>query len=152
MRKLATNAGSRRVAALAAFSLLLAACSGNFESTVSTGGFFFGLFYFFLLIIWFTFLIRIFADIFHREDMSGWAKGGWTVLIIVLPLLGILIYVIARPHDLPQDRREAEQYAAAASRMQGGKSVDDIAKAAELKDKGVISEEEFQDLKHKALS
>jgi uncharacterized membrane protein len=67
-------------------------------------------FYFWFLFIWA--FIKIFADIFRREDVSGWAKAGWVLLIVVLPLLGILIYLIARPRMTDQHRQlrtEAEE-------------------------------------------
>lgn len=137
---------------IAGLSVLLTGCAGTFNSTVGTGSFIFGLFYFFLLIIWFTLLIRIFGDIFYREDLSGWAKGGWIALVFIVPLIGILIYVIARPRDLPQDKRVAAEYDAAAARVSGGSAVDDIAKAAELRDSGALTEEEFQKIKGQALT
>jgi hypothetical protein len=52
-------------------------------------------FFFWFVIIWM--FIRVFADIFTRHDIGGWAKAGWILLIVILPLIGILIYVIARP-------------------------------------------------------
>ncbi len=59
-------------------------------------------FYFLFLLVWA--FIALFADIFTRPDLSGWGKAGWTLLIVIFPLLGILIYLIARPSDLAQQR------------------------------------------------
>lgn len=56
------------------------------------------MFIFFALVLWFWFLITILADNFRREDHSGWAKAGWTLLVIFLPLFGVLMYMIARPN------------------------------------------------------
>lgn len=118
-----------------------------------------GLLYFFwyMLIIWafvmfFWLLIRVFADIFHRENLSGWGKAGWTILIIILPLIGILIYMIVRPKNTEQDQRELAQIQAAQARVVGGSAVDDIAKAQALLDKGAITQAEFDALKAKALA
>ncbi len=112
----------------------------------------------FWLLIWFWFLIiifwlfiRIFADIFHREDISGWAKAGWIVLIVLLPFLGILIYVIARPKMTEQDQREMEEFEAAQRKAAGYSSADEIAKLKKLHDEGAISDAEYEDLKAKAI-
>jgi Phospholipase_D-nuclease N-terminal len=59
-------------------------------------------FYFLFLLVWA--FIALFADIFTRHDLSGWGKAGWTLLIVIVPLLGILIYLIARPSDLGQQQ------------------------------------------------
>jgi uncharacterized membrane protein len=107
-------------------------------------------FYLFFMVIWM--FIRVFADIFHRDNLSGWGKAGWIFLIFVLPFLGVLIYVIARPKDTEQDRRDMAQMQAAQARLQGGSAIDDLAKAQALLDKGAISQEEFDVLKAKALS
>jgi NADH:ubiquinone oxidoreductase subunit 6 (subunit J) len=96
--------------------------------------------------------IRIFSDIFTRENLSGWGKAGWIFLIFVFPFLGILIYVIARPKNTEQDKRMMAQAQAVQSRLVGGSSVDDIAKAQDLLDKGAITQDEFNALKAKALA
>jgi hypothetical protein len=108
------------------------------------------LIYLFMMVIWM--FISIFADIFHRENLTGWGKAGWIILIFILPFLGILIYVIVRPKNTPQDQRDREAAMAAQARIQGGSAVDDIAKAQELLDKGSITQAEFDNLKAKALS
>jgi hypothetical protein len=63
-------------------------------------------FYFLFLLVWA--FIALFADIFTRRDLSGWGKAGWTLLILIVPLLGILIYLVARPSDLGQQRPVGE--------------------------------------------
>jgi hypothetical protein len=75
--------------------------------------------------MFFWIFISIVADIFRRDDMSGWAKGGWLLLIIVLPLLGILIYVIARPKMTEQDvrmRRRRRRRSGGRRRLDGGRA------------------------------
>jgi len=105
----------------------------------------------FLLVLWFWILITVFIDIFRREDLSGWAKAGWTILIIFIPLIGILIYLIVRPKNLEQDQREAEAYQAAARRQSGYSSADEIQKLSDLHAQGTISDEEFEEMKKKAM-
>ena len=106
--------------------------------------------YFIGLFIWM--FIAIFADIFRRDDISGWSKAGWIFLIVVLPLLGILIYVIARPKTTEQDQRILAEQQTQRRQMTGSSTASEIAKAAELRDKGTITEEEFQRIKRDAMA
>ncbi len=105
-------------------------------------------FFFWFMLIWM--FIAVFADIFRRNDLSGGAKAGWIILIVVLPLLGILIYVIARPKMTEQDR-ELAQAAMQAERASGYSSADEIAKLAKMRDEGTISAEEYERLKQQAM-
>ena len=95
------------------------------------------MFYLFFMVIWM--FIQVFADIFRRENLSGWGKAGWIFLIFVVPFLGILIYVIARPKNTEQDQRCMAEAQATQARMTGGSAVDDIAKAQALLDSGAIT-------------
>ena len=104
--------------------------------------------FFWVMAIWI--FIAIFADIFRRNDLSGWAKAGWIFLIFIVPFLGALIYVIARPKMTAQDKEMLEQAQEAQRRVSGYSPADEIAKLAELRDKGEISAEEYTDLKRKA--
>jgi predicted membrane channel-forming protein YqfA (hemolysin III family) len=106
---------------------------------------------FFFLVIFFWMFISIFADIFRRDDISGWAKAGWIFFIIILPFLGILIYVIARPKMTEQDKQMMEEYEEKQRRAAGYSSTDEIAKAHDLLDKGAITQAEFDEIKAKAL-
>ena len=110
------------------------------------------MFIFFLWVVFIMLLIRLFADIFHREDLSGWSKALWTIFIVFLPFLGILVYIIARPKMTPQDQRELAQYQETERRAAGYSAADEIAKLTELKNQGAISDEEFERLKQKALA
>jgi len=107
------------------------------------------MFYLFFMVIWM--FISVFADIFRRENLSGWGKAFWILFIFVLPFLGILVYVIARPKNTEQDQRMMAEMQAQQSRMQGGSAADDIAKAKDLLDKGAITQAEFDAIKAKAL-
>ena len=113
---------------------------------------------FFAFFIWIWLLITVFADIFRRSDTSGWAKVAWIVLIIILPYLGVFIYLIAEHKGMTE--RAVQQQEAAQSQMDAYvKSVaaesspaDQIAKAKELLDKGTINQAEFDQMKQKALA
>ena len=104
--------------------------------------------FFWVMAIWI--FIAIFSDIFRRNDLSGWAKAGWIFLIFIVPFLGALIYVIARPKMTAQDKEMIEQAQEAQRRIEGYSSADEIAKLAALRDKGEISADEYNDLKRKA--
>jgi type VI protein secretion system component VasK len=110
------------------------------------------MFVFFFWIIYLWLFIRIFMDIFHRDDIHGWAKAGWVILLIFIPLIGALIYLIVRPKMTEQDKREMEQLQQQQRRLAGYSPTEEIAKAQALKDSGAITEEEFQELKRKAMA
>jgi uncharacterized membrane protein len=107
-------------------------------------------FYLIFMVVWM--FIQVFADIFRRENLSGWGKAGWIFLIFWLPFLGILIYMIARPKNTEQDQRMMAEAQATQARLVGGSAVDDIAKAQDLLDKGSITQAEFDSIKAKALA
>jgi hypothetical protein len=114
---------------------------------------------FFAWVIWFWILIRVLVDVFRRHDLSGFGKAGWTLFMIVLPFLGVLIYLIAHGKDMGQ--RDIEQARAAQTQFDehiksvAGSGPDgaaaQIAQAKSLLDSGAISQEEYERLKAKAL-
>jgi len=111
--------------------------------------------YMFIFYLWFMVLwmfIQVFADIFRRENLSGWGKAGWILVICVIPFLGILIYMGVRPKNTEQDQRMMAEAQATQARLVGGSAVDDIAKAQDLLDKGAITQAEFDAIKAKALA
>ena len=108
------------------------------------------MFYLFMMVI--MMFISIFADIFRRENLSGWGKAGWIFLLFILPFLGALIYMIARPKNTEQDQRMMAEAQAQQARLRGGSAADDIAKAKELLDSGAITQAEFDAIKSKALA
>ncbi len=111
----------------------------------------------FLWIIWIILLFRVFADIF-RSDQSGWAKAGWTVFVIVMPFLGILIYLIAQGGNMAKrDLKTAQEI----DEMQreyirnvtsSGGVAAELESLASLRERGVITDEEFQAQKAKLLA
>ena len=106
-------------------------------------------FFFWFMAIWI--FITIFADIFRRNDIHGGAKAGWIILIFVVPFIGALIYMIARPKMTDQDKQMIEQAQEAQRRVSGYSSADEVAKLAKLRDSGEITAEEYEDLKRKAM-
>ena len=113
---------------------------------------------FFAWVIWFWILIRVFADVFRRHDISGWGKAGWVVLTIILPFVGVLIYLIAHGQDMGKrdieqvqaQQAQFDQYVKSVSASEG--SAGEIAKAKSLLDSGAINQAEFDALKAKALA
>jgi hypothetical protein len=106
-------------------------------------------FFFWMIYIWI--FITVFADIFRRNDIRGGKKALWIVLLIFLPLIGLLAYTITRPKMTEQDRQMIEEAEARQKRMAGYSPAEEIAKAQALRDSGAITEEEFQELKRKAM-
>jgi competence protein ComGC len=114
----------------------------------------------FLFIIWIWLLIVVFADIFRSRDLSGWGKGLWVFFIIVLPWLGVLVYLIARGgkmHERQIEQAQAQQqafrqYVQETAASSSTDTADQLSKLADLRDKGVISEAEFQQQKSKVLA
>jgi Phospholipase_D-nuclease N-terminal/Short C-terminal domain len=111
----------------------------------------------FAWVIWFWLLITVFGDLFRRRDISGWAKAAWIIFVIILPYLGVLIYLIAQHQGMAD--RNLEQAQAAQSQFDdyvkgvaasSGPS-GEIEKAKQLLDSGAISQAEYDSLKAKAL-
>jgi hypothetical protein len=109
------------------------------------------MFIFFFWIIYIVLFVRIFIDIFHRDDIRGWAKAGWLIFLIFIPLIGAIVYLAKRPKMTEQDKREMEALQQQQRRLEGYSAAEEIARAQALKDSGAISEEEFQELKRKAM-
>jgi hypothetical protein len=109
-----------------------------------------------LLVLWIWIAIGVVVDIFRSHDLSGWAKAAWLLLIVFLPMVGVLIYLIARGHKMSEHAtRDAQQQDAAFRtyvRSAAASPADDIARLEDLKNRGVLSEDEFQRAKDKALA
>jgi len=121
-------------------------------------GFFWTMLFIFLWVAWIFLLFRIIADIFRNHEMGGFAKALWLIFVVVLPFLGVLIYVIVysgdmAERDLKSMQRQQEQFDAYVRQTAGSaSSADELAKLAALKDQGVISDAEFAAQKAKLLS
>jgi hypothetical protein len=114
------------------------------------------MFIFFLFIIWIWILITVFADIFRRKDIGGGTKALWIVFVILLPYLGVLVYLIAN-HEGMADRniKQVQAQQAAADdyiRSVAGGAAGEIEKAKGLLDSGTITQAEFDAIKQKALA
>ena len=125
-----------------------------------TGQVFWSMMWFFLWVIWIWMLIVVFGDIFRSQDLSGWGKALWTIFVIFLPYLGVFVYLIARGRKMHEHALQAAQAQDAAMRQYvqevagsgGGGTADELAKLAQLRDQGVLSDAEFQQAKARALS
>jgi hypothetical protein len=125
-----------------------------------TGQVFWSMLWFFLFVIWIWLLIVVFGDIFRSRDLSGSGKALWTIFVIVLPYLGVFVYLIARGHKMGEHATQDAQaqdaalrrYVQDAAGSDARSTADEIAKLAALRDKGEISEAEYQQAKAKALT
>jgi hypothetical protein len=113
---------------------------------------------FFCWVIWFWLLITVFADLFRRHDISGWGKAAWTLFVIVLPFLGVLVYLIAQGKHMAERRlsdakQSQEAFDDYVRQVAADKDPSEqIAKAKQLLDSGAIDAAEFEKLKSKALA
>ena len=117
--------------------------------------------WFFFFVLWIWIVIMVFVDNFRRTDHSGWAKAGWTVLIVFVPLLGVLIYLIARPKMTEEDKDLLAQADAAATVASGGgtggsaapasTTADELQKLSDLHNAGKLTDEEFATAKSKLI-
>ena len=116
------------------------------------------MFVFFAWILFFWMLFGVFGDLFGRHDISGWAKAGWTVFVIILPFLGIFVYLISQGKGMgerAQQRAQSQQTQMddyVRSVASTGSPTEEIAKGKELFDSGAISQAEFDQLKARALA
>ncbi|MEU9051746.1 SHOCT domain-containing protein [Streptomyces sp. NPDC048384] len=125
--------------------------------------------WFFLWVLWFVMLFRVFGDIFRDDSMSGWGKAGWAVFVCVLPFVGVFIYLIARgrgmgERDVRQQRRQEEAFrsyvqeaaadapATGTTGTTGPTHADQLTKLAGLHDHGDISDAEYERAKAKVLA
>ena len=126
-----------------------------------TGELLWSMLWFTLFFIWIWILITCFVDIFRDHELSGWGKALWLIFIIVLPYLAVFIYLIARGSGM-QARQLAQAQANAdaqrayiqsvAGQASGGSVSEELTRLADLRDKGVITAEEFSALKAKAMA
>jgi type VI protein secretion system component VasK len=124
------------------------------------GGVFLSMLWFFLFIIWIWLLIWIFMDIFRSRDMGGWAKALWCIFIIVIPFLGVFVYLIARggsmheraAQDAQQQQQAFDDYVRQTAGTKGYDPASQLSKLADLKSQGVITDAEFESQKAKILA
>jgi hypothetical protein len=112
---------------------------------------------FFGLFLWIALIFRAFIDLYGRHDVSGWGKAGWTILIIVIPLIGVCIYFLVdgkgiAEREMAKAQKQQGEFNDYVKGVAGSGAADDIAKAKELLDSGAIDADEFARLKAKALA
>jgi len=123
-------------------------------------GVFWSMLWFFLFIVWIWLLIVVFADIFRSHDLGGFAKALWVIFIIILPFLGVFVYLIARGGKMQehavkqaQDQDQAMRaYIQDVNASSGGGTADQLAKLNDLKNQGVLTDAEFEAQKAKLLA
>lgn len=99
-------------------------------------------------VLWFWLLIRVYADLFSRHDIGGWAKAGWVVLTFVLPIVGVLIYLISQAHSMEERAASAAEEQRAATdayirSVAGEADTAQMSKARDLLDSGAITSDEY---------
>jgi hypothetical protein len=117
------------------------------------------MFEFFAFVIWIWLLFAIFSDLFRRDDLSGWATAGWTIFVLVVPLIGVLVYMITQSsgmsdRSVAQERKargDYEDYVRSITPTQRG-ATEEISRAKDLLDTGAITTDEYDALKQKALA
>jgi ABC-type multidrug transport system fused ATPase/permease subunit len=127
-------------------------------ASFSLGDAFLSVLWFCGLLLWIALAVTVFFDIFRSRDLSGWGKALWVIFIVILPLLGVLVYLVARGGSMheraaqqaQQSDEALQQYIRSVS--EGGGSAAELQKAADLRDRGVITDAEFEQLKAKALA
>ncbi len=116
--------------------------------------------YFFLFFIWIWLLVMVFFDIFRSHDLGGWAKALWVIFIIVLPFLGVFVYLIARGgsmqerriNDVQQQQKSFDAYVRQTAAAPGADTATQLSKLADLKNQGVLTDAEFEAQKAKILA
>ena len=122
------------------------------------GDVFLSMLWFFLFFIWIWLLISVFSDIFRSDDLSGWSKALWTVFVVVLPYLGVFVYLIARgqkmgEHAMRDASRREDQMRSYVQEVAGsGGTAGEIERLAQLQQQGAITDEEFRQAKAKLLT
>ncbi len=124
------------------------------------GGVLLTMLYFFLFFIWIYILITVFVDIFRSHDLNGWTKALWCIFVIILPFLGVFIYLIARGgkmqergvQDAAQQKEAFDTYVRQTAGTSGGDVTSQLTELANLKAQGVLTEAEFEAQKAKVLA
>ncbi len=122
--------------------------------------FFLTMLYFFLFVIWIWLLIMVFTDIFRSRDLGGWAKALWAIFVIVVPYLGVFVYLIARggkmherqAQEAAAQQQAFDQYVQQTAGTAGESTADQLHKLADLKSQGVLTDAEFDAQKAKILA
>jgi hypothetical protein len=129
-----------------------------FAADFGVGQVLWSMFWFFLFFLWIMLLFQVFADIFRSKDMSGAIKAVWVIFVVLTPYIGVLVYLIVRGGKMQENQMQAAQAQDAAMRdyirsaSGTGSAADELARLADLRDRGVIDADEFATLKAKVVS
>ena len=133
----------------------------TFANELGSGALLWSMLWFFLFIIWIWLLITVFIDIFRSDDLSGWGKAAWAIGILILPFLGVFIYLIVRGGKMGEravaDAKARDQafrsyvQDAAGSGGGGGSEVDQISALNTLREQGAIDDDEFKKMKARVI-
>ena len=122
-------------------------------------GVFWTMLWLFLWVAWIVLLFRVIIDIFRSHDMGGWGKALWAIFVILVPFLGVFVYLIARGHKMTErDLDDAQPRTPPSGRTsrtppaRGGGTAEELAKLADLRAQGVITDAEFEQQKAKLLA
>ncbi|MEU5877543.1 SHOCT domain-containing protein [Spirillospora sp. NPDC047279] len=109
--------------------------------------------WFFLWVLWLMLLFRVFADIFRDDSLSGWVKAGWSIFVVVLPFLGVFVYLIVRGGQMGSREHEwFRRRVGETGPARGAGQADELTRLAELKNKGDLTSEEYERAKAKVLA
>ena len=122
--------------------------------------FFWSMLMFFLFFAWIWLVISVFIDIFRSRDLSGWGKAGWSLFVLIIPLIGVLVYLVARGDQMQQrriDDYQAQQsaqseYIRSVAGNGGASTADELTKLSQLRDDGTLTDDEYQQQKAKLLA
>jgi Phospholipase_D-nuclease N-terminal/Short C-terminal domain len=106
--------------------------------------------FFWVMALWI--FIALIGDVFRRDDLSGVGKAGWILLMVILPFIGALCYIIARPKVTATDIQMMTRAEAANRAVAGVSTADELAKLSQLREQGVLNDQEYEQLKSKALA
>ena len=137
-----------RIVALVPAALLVAGCNQVGTNNITFWDIVWSISIFFLWLIFIWMFVALFIDVIRRKDLGGFAKAGWIIFMLILPFLGILLYIAMRPANAPDAWSTAPDYAPAGQ----GTQVDEIARLQALRASGAITDAEFQQLKKNALA
>jgi len=123
-------------------------------------GLFWTILWFFIWVAWLLILFKVIFDIFRSHDLGGWGKALWAIFVVIIPWLGVLIYLIARGRSMSERdlarAQEQEQsfrdYVQKTTASSGPSSAEELSKLAELKAQGVLTDAEFEQQKAKLLA
>ena len=122
------------------------------ETTWDFGDAMLGILYFFFLFLWIWLLIVVFSDVFRRHDIGGWTKALWTIFVLLVPYLGVFIYLISQGHGMGERAQKAQQASVQQMKSELGYSAaDELQKLDALHDQGKLSDAEYQQLRTKTL-